>query len=183
MRKALFNLHLWTAMVAGVFILVSRLTGTVIAFEPELDRVMHRRLSYVVPQGHTLPLAAIGAAALKAYPGERIAGYLFPTAPDLAYQVGTKQGTVCVNPYTGEILGVLPPGPTLLSQIHQLHLRLLDPQQIGLRQDHHGHGRTGLALPAALRTLFVVAREANQHRRHALHAAFLVRRSNTWWCL
>lgn len=125
MRKALFQLHLWVAIVAGAFLLIFGVTGSIMAFEPEIDHLTHPRLSYVTPQGHTMPLAAIGAAAAKAFPGERVTGYLFPTAPDLAYQVSIKQGAVCVNPYSGEILGVIPPGPTMISKIHQLHLRLL----------------------------------------------------------
>jgi uncharacterized iron-regulated membrane protein len=125
MRKLLFNLHLYTAMIAGVFILILGVTGTIMAFEPELDHVLHSHLSYVAPNGHTMPLAAVGAAVTKAFPGERVTGYLFPTAPNLAYQVGTRNSTVCVNQYTGEILGVIPPGPSALSYVHQLHLRLL----------------------------------------------------------
>src|ERR1017187_9281365 len=120
MRKLLFNLHLYTAMVAGVFILILGLTGAVMAFEPELDHVLHSRLSYVAPQGHTMALSAVGAAVQKAFPGERAAGYLFPTDPNFSYQVGTKKGTVYVNQYTGEILGLREPGPTLISKIHQL---------------------------------------------------------------
>jgi uncharacterized iron-regulated membrane protein len=125
MRKLLFNLHLYTAMIAGVFILILGVTGAIMAFEPELDHVLHNRLSYVTPQGHAMPLSMIGAAVTETFPGERIAGYLFPTAPNLAYQVSTKKGIVCVNPYTSEILGLIPPGPTFLSYVHQLHLRLL----------------------------------------------------------
>src|SRR5258708_24423242 len=101
MRKLLFNLHLYLAILAGIFILILGTTGSIMAFEPELDHVLHWRLSYVTPQGHAMPLAQIAGAINKAYPGERIGGYLIPTPPNLAYQASINRGAGSVNQYTG----------------------------------------------------------------------------------
>jgi uncharacterized iron-regulated membrane protein len=125
MRRLLLNLHLYTALVAGVFALILGATGCIMAFEPELDHLFHARLSYVAPQGRARSLAEIGEIVTKAFPGERIAGYNVPADPDLAVQASLRRGAVCVNQYTGEILGVRPTGPDFLSRVHQLHLRLL----------------------------------------------------------
>ena len=56
MRKFLFNIHLYLALLAGVFVLTLGLTGSIMAFEPELDHLLHPRLSYVTP-GAAPPLA------------------------------------------------------------------------------------------------------------------------------
>jgi uncharacterized iron-regulated membrane protein len=124
-RKLLFNLHLYLALAAGVFVIILGVTGAIMAFEPELDHVMHPRLSYVKPQGRAMSLAEIAAAVGKAYPGERIGGFLIATDPSLSYAVSLRPGVVSVNPYSGEILGVRPPGIDFLGRVHQLHLRLL----------------------------------------------------------
>jgi uncharacterized iron-regulated membrane protein len=125
MRKVLFYTHLILAMVAGIFVTILGVTGTIMAFEPEIDHLTHAKLSYVTPGSHRMPLADLGAAVVKAFPGEKAGGYLFPTDPGLACQVSTKRGPVSVNPYTGEVLGVREGGMDFLAYVHQLHLRLL----------------------------------------------------------
>jgi uncharacterized iron-regulated membrane protein len=40
-RKVILNLHLFTASLAAAFIMVQGITGSILAFEPELDRVFH----------------------------------------------------------------------------------------------------------------------------------------------
>jgi len=130
-RKLLFNVHLYVALVSGIFVLILGLTGAIIAFEPEIDHVLHWKLSYVTPQGIPKPLTELGEAVGKAFPGEQPGGYLVPGAPNLSYGVATKRGLVAVNPYTAEILGVREGGRDFLSYLHQLHLRLL----IGNRAD------------------------------------------------
>jgi uncharacterized iron-regulated membrane protein len=124
MRKAFFNLHLWVALPVSILVAIFGLTGTIMAFEPEIDRVLNWKLSYVTPQQHLLSLAEIGAAVSKAYPGEKIGAYQLATSPGLSYQVALRRGVVSVNPYTGEILGLREGGPGFLGFVHQFHLRL-----------------------------------------------------------
>jgi uncharacterized iron-regulated membrane protein len=127
MRKLFFNLHLYAALVAGLFIVILGITGSILAFEQELDQLLHPKLNRVTPQPHKLSLAEISAAVLKALPDAQISGYSLSSAPDTAYQVGTNRGLVYVNQYTGEILGVQQ-GPDSISNalnfVHQVHLRL-----------------------------------------------------------
>ena len=124
MRKFLFNIHLYLAMIAGVFVVILGLTGAIMAFETELDHVLHARLSYVTPQGRRLPLGELGAAVRKAFPGERIGGYQLSSARNISVGVAIKRGLAAVNPYTAEVLGVREGGQDFLGWVHQLHLRL-----------------------------------------------------------
>ena len=107
MRKLFFNLHLYVALAAGLFIIVFGVTGSIMAFEPEIDHLIHWRMSYVRPQGHPLSLAEMGAGVLKAYSGERISAYGIAGSPGLSYQVFLRRGM------------------DFLGYVHQLHLRLL----------------------------------------------------------
>jgi uncharacterized iron-regulated membrane protein len=125
LRKFLFNVHLYLALAAGIFVLTLGVTGSIMAFEPELDHLLHPQLSYVTPGPHRLSLAEIGAAVQKAFPGERSGGFLLSPDPGISVAVSTKRGVVAVNPHTGEVLGVRPTGRDFLAYVHQLHLRLL----------------------------------------------------------
>jgi uncharacterized iron-regulated membrane protein len=125
MRRLVLRFHLILASIAGVFLLILGVTGSIMAFEPELWHLLHRQLSYVAPSGTVLPLATLGEAAMRAAPGGQIGGYGLSVSPDLSYQVMLRGRVAYVNQYTGEVLGIIPNGPDVLSRVHQLHLRLL----------------------------------------------------------
>jgi uncharacterized iron-regulated membrane protein len=84
MRKLIFNLHLYVALAAAVFVIILGITGSIMAFEPEIDHLLHWSLTYVKPAGHALSLAEIGAVVAKAYPGDRIVGYFPATSPNVS---------------------------------------------------------------------------------------------------
>lgn len=62
MRKLILNIHLAIGIVAGVFVTLLGVTGGILAFEPELDRISHRDISYVKPGGRAFSLTEIGNA-------------------------------------------------------------------------------------------------------------------------
>jgi uncharacterized iron-regulated membrane protein len=128
MRKLLFNVHLYLALVTAIFVLILGVTGSIMAFESELDRWSHSKLVYVTPGSRTLSLEEIRASVAKAFPDERILGYGIASSPDLSHQVALRGKTVFMNPYSGDVLGVRS-GPdavaAFLGAVHQLHLRLL----------------------------------------------------------
>ena len=61
MRKLMLNLHLYTALIAGLVIVLLGVTGAVMTFESELDAVSNRGLFYVQPGPRALPMADIFA--------------------------------------------------------------------------------------------------------------------------
>jgi uncharacterized iron-regulated membrane protein len=123
-RAIIVKLHMYGAFAAAVFVVVLGLTGSIMAFEDELDHLTNPRLFKVTPAGTPKRLTELGATVLAANPGERIGGYGMGVTPDLSYYIALGGTAVYVNQYTGEILGRRS-GPTWLSQVHQLHLRLL----------------------------------------------------------
>jgi len=122
-RRIVFTLHLVVGLAAAIFIAILGVTGSIMAFEDELDHLTHPALFKVAP-GVPLPLTQLGDRAIAAYPGHRLTGYGIGVSPDLSSYVGLQGVTVYVNPYTGAVLGTRT-GPTWLSQVHQVHLRLL----------------------------------------------------------
>ena len=125
MRKVLFNLHLYGALIVGLFVVTIGVTGSIMAFEDDLDRIFNRQLFHVEPTGTPLPLAACFRAAAAAFPGQKINSLRLPQAPDQAITFGVagpKQAFL--NPYDGKLIGTRDPRTTL-QMIHQIHLRLL----------------------------------------------------------
>src|SRR5690349_4540612 len=102
MRKLLFNLHLWVALIAGLFIVILGLTGSIMAFEQEIDQVAHWKLNYITPQPQARSLHDLAGIVTAAYPGEPIRGYGLSTSPGMSYQIATRKRMVYLNQYTGE---------------------------------------------------------------------------------
>jgi uncharacterized iron-regulated membrane protein len=124
MHTIILKLHLWVAFVAAAFVIILGVTGSLMAFEDQLDRVTHPHTSYVTPQAYALPLVELGAAVQKAFPKDRIVTFALSTDPAVSYLVGTTNNAVAINQYTGEILGLRNDTP-LMAYVHQFHLRLL----------------------------------------------------------
>ena len=126
MRKLLLTMHLWTTLAAGLFIVILGVTGSVMAFETDLDRLFNASLFDVSPQPvASLPLTTLQGIVQRRFEGSRVQAFALPQRRDAAYVVNLDSGSeVFVNGYTGAILGSRR-GATLLSRIHQLHIRLL----------------------------------------------------------
>ncbi len=124
MRRLVLKIHLVIALIAGVFLVLLGATGSIIAFEPEFDRLLHPGLAYVTPTGRVLSLAEIGDAISRAYGGEPIVAFLPSASPNVPTEVIMPRGIVVANQYTGEILGVRTRGQTFLGFVRALHVRL-----------------------------------------------------------
>jgi len=124
MRRVILQLHLIVALIAGVFIVLQGLTGSIMAFEPELSLLQHWRIAHVRPHGVPETLEEIGNAVRKTSPNGDISGYVLPDRPDLSYQVMVDRQLVYVDEYSGQVLGRVNGGMDFLGFVHQLHLRL-----------------------------------------------------------
>jgi uncharacterized iron-regulated membrane protein len=124
MRRLLFNLHLWTAMVAGIFLLILGGTGAILAFEEPIDHMLNPGLWYVKPQSTPLPPAQIFADLQRAFPRKKVSMLMWSKAPDLATMaIVGGVGNAYIDPYTGRILGTRG-NKFFTQQVHQLHIRL-----------------------------------------------------------
>src|SRR3954454_13359007 len=125
MRKLFFNLHLYVALSVGVFIVILSVTGTMVAFAPELDALFNPKLFHVEPQNTPpLPFQTLAGIVSQKF-GERVTTLRMPDGPDESYSATVGRGAtqVFLNGYTGEILGTRSP-KTFLAKTLQFHKRL-----------------------------------------------------------
>jgi uncharacterized iron-regulated membrane protein len=129
--RAIWRWHFYAGLMVIPFMILLAVTGGIYLFKDELNRVIYGQYLTVEPQT-TTPLNpdAIAARALAALPGKATA-YLPPDAADASAIVTIKgdagKQRVYLNPYSGEILGVLEDGGSarsplmlLIRKIHSL---------------------------------------------------------------
>jgi uncharacterized iron-regulated membrane protein len=135
LRKIVLKTHLYLGLAAAVFLVILGLTGSVMAFEGDIDRWLHPGIWYVKTGPRTLPEQELIRMAQERFAPVRVRAVHVFREPDVAQVMQMSDGArVFINPYDGTILGRRK-GPTrterLLGQIHQLHLRLTpDPRSM-----------------------------------------------------
>src|SRR4028118_1705606 len=67
-RKLAFKLHLYLGLVVGIFIAAIALTGSLLVFDPEIERFFNPQLLQVIPQAERRPLENVLQIVEKAYP-------------------------------------------------------------------------------------------------------------------
>ena len=133
MRNILLKIHLYAGLVAAIFLVILGLTGTIMAFEGDIDHWLHRSLWYVQTAPAKLPQAELVRAVEAKFAPARVAGIQIFRSPRLAQVMQmTDRAFVVIDPYTADIRGRFTrPSRTsqMLGQIHQIHLRLTpDPR-------------------------------------------------------
>ena len=113
LRRALFQVHLWTGVALAAYAIVIGLTGSALVFETELNQTMHPALYHLTPGSHRVSLDATIGKIKTAHPGWvafALRNFEDPTgATDLLMRPATGESTpnyrvVSFNPYNGEIL-------------------------------------------------------------------------------
>lgn len=127
MRRSVLKLHFFLALAAGAIIVSLGVTGSIMAFEPEIDHLQHRAIMDVLPGGTPHAVADVAASVTAAFPDSPATSVTLGETPSRAYVVATKRGRIYVNPYTLGITGVRSNDPGWLDNVHQIHLRLLMP--------------------------------------------------------
>ena len=128
-RRALFQVHLWTGIGVGLYVLVISVTGSAIVFRREIARLAWSA-PFVVPTGPLMTVEEIGAAAKKKYPRFDVVSVAMARKPDRAVAVmmtrGQRRVERAFDPYTGKDLGAVGTDePKLLYWSVQLHDDLL----------------------------------------------------------
>lgn len=151
LRKFWLNTHLYINLVLGVVIILIGLTGSIITFDKEIDRLLNPGLLTVQPQGQQRSLTEIVDAAKALHPDKIVGGVNPPLAEDDVSMVWFRvpepvvpgkekdkhaccKGTwhqVMVNPYTAQVLGSRDTSKYGLNSeyfirtMHHLHSRIL----------------------------------------------------------
>lgn len=130
LRKLIRTLHLWAGATAAVFLIVLGVTGSLMVFEEEIDRVLNPKLTWVHPANQRLSLTEMKARLENAYAGYTVAGFVISPRDDIAWGAFLRSRTarpmgVAFNPFTGSVLGNEADRNDFMNKVHQFHLRLL----------------------------------------------------------
>ncbi len=107
-RKAVFQIHLWTGVIIGLYVIVISISGSILVFERDL--MDHRpRLAGPARAAQTDYTALVGAAQ-KAFPGEALASVDMRTRERRVVTVILKAGnqyqrTVYLDANTNQVVG------------------------------------------------------------------------------
>ncbi|MEU8001449.1 PepSY-associated TM helix domain-containing protein [Catellatospora sp. NPDC049111] len=109
------RLHFYAGILVGPFLLISAITGLLYAFTPQYDQIAyHDQLHVDAVASATVPLSQQVTAAQQLVPGGTLVAVHPAATPDATTKVefslpelGENQRTVYVDPYTGQIRGVL----------------------------------------------------------------------------
>lgn len=131
-RRVVLTIHLCLGLAAGLFLAILGLTGSVMAFEGDIDHWLHPDLWYVKPASNPLPENDLVSIAQNRF-HSRVLAVQFPRAANLAQLMQMTDGTaVYLNPYDGTVLGSKvgqSNSERIVGYIHQIHLRLVpDPR-------------------------------------------------------
>ena len=131
LRRALFQVHLWTGIGLGLYVVVLSVTGSALVYRTELDLYFRTPRPEFVRDAKRVPSEEIRATAEKLYPGwdvTRVSDRISRRNPTI--QVDLKRGEETkerlFNPYTGQDLGdATTKGEWFLLWMVRLHDELL----------------------------------------------------------
>ena len=130
LRKATFQLHLWSGIGVGLYVFLVSVTGSVLVYRNELYRAATRDPIIVTKSGPRLTDEQLKRAAKSAYPRYTVLSIGRWRNPDQAVSISLNGSTGLknrlFNPYTGADLGdSVPLGIRLVSELLKLHDDLL----------------------------------------------------------
>jgi uncharacterized iron-regulated membrane protein len=134
LRRALFQIHLWTGVVAGLYIAVISLTGSILVYRNELYQAFSPQPRLVLDDaqevGAALPLSDLEQAVRRTFPDATIVvvepGPTPNHAADVTLEREGERTRRLVHPATGADLGpTLPLGYRVSAWMLDLHDNLL----------------------------------------------------------
>jgi uncharacterized iron-regulated membrane protein len=111
LRKALFQIHLWLAVILGTFIAVVCVTGAIVVFRVEMNRLTTPGTAYIRAEPRRLPLDDVLAAVLRHRPADMLHNVSMEAGTDVAWNVRTNSPNRhrihnFVDQYRGKVVGV-----------------------------------------------------------------------------
>jgi uncharacterized iron-regulated membrane protein len=108
-RKIIFWCHLFTGVTAGLVILLMSVTGSLLAFEPQIVRYAESDMRTVQPptgEVHRLGAQTLLAKAREVKPNAKASAMTVQSDPSEAVLITLgREGILYLNPYTGDLMG------------------------------------------------------------------------------
>ena len=141
-KKAIGKIHLWLGLASGLIVFIVSITGAIYVFREEIFSAVHKDLLYVdnpgterlsaseawdIAQGALGEESVINYTAFYQQPNQSWAFMTYVGDPEAVTYFGMikEYRTAYVNPYTGEVLGVMNNEYEFFSIIKNLHWSLL----------------------------------------------------------
>lgn len=130
LRRAIFQIHLWTGIGAGIYVLLVSISGSAVVFRNDIYAATESPVIFVAPAGERLSQGQIEEAAERTYPGYEVTQfYQFAGAPNRAVELRLEKGRRLKNrlfdPYTGRDLGASVPWQiSVMAWFEDLHVNL-----------------------------------------------------------
>lgn len=134
LRKAIFQVHLWTGIALGLYVFVISVSGSAIVFRNELYKTIWPGPRIVAVGSHKLTHDELREAAHRAYPQYRLSWIWDAKQPNQATEIwldrkGHKKERL-FDPYTGLDLGESRPySIQLVAWLIDLHVNLLSGER------------------------------------------------------
>ncbi|PTN12395.1 PepSY-associated TM helix domain-containing protein [Nitrosomonas aestuarii] len=127
-RRIVFNLHLYTGLVAGFFLVIVSLTGSLIVFREEIETFIYPELMTTEAGVERVPVQTILDAVKRAYPQDSIFSLRMPRMPEQTYLLKMNNAHdlfVYADTYSGELIGAHQQKDTFMGWVTLMHTQLL----------------------------------------------------------
>jgi len=134
LRKAIFQIHLWTGIALGIYVVLISVSGSAIVFRNELYKSFSQPPKIVAISGPRLSKDEIKKAVKRAWPKYSVSYVFEAKRPDEATEVWIGKDSEAhpktkgrlINPFTGDDLGPSRPlGIGVVAWFMDLHTNLL----------------------------------------------------------
>lgn len=130
LRRMAFQVHLWTGIALGLYVLVICATGSVLVYRNELYRTFSPVPVIVSGSGTPLPSDALKQAARRAFPDHEVTDIYPGKTPNHAIEIALRRDDDTrrrlLHPFTGADLGdPIPAGYRATAWLLDLHDNLL----------------------------------------------------------
>ena len=134
LRRALFQIHLWTGITIGLYVAAISVSGSALVFRDKIFKALGDKPTFVAVSGPRLSAQKLRQAAEKAYPEYSVSNVFRARTPDQAVMIWLerkgKYKQRLFDPYTGEDLGPSEPAVLrTLTWLADLHFNLLAGEQ------------------------------------------------------
>jgi uncharacterized iron-regulated membrane protein len=132
-RRVNFQVHLWIGIILTLYMIMIGVTGSVLVFRPELERLFGLKpWQQFRTNGPIADIATVVENLRAAYPRAHIVSVDAPGENDATFVAvlqGRGQVKVACDPKQGKVLGPFPRGRNWLDVVQELHETLLVPQR------------------------------------------------------
>lgn len=130
LRQVVFQIHLWSGLTVGVYIVAISVSGSVLVYRSELRQTFEPEPRYVTVSGTRMTEETLTEVAQQTYPDHHVARVILREDPARAATVTlNREGAptqILFDPYTGADLGHrLPVAYRLTTWLLDLHDNLL----------------------------------------------------------